>query len=113
MPRTTVFTPDWPFYAVVAHVIFWIVSALFVLGCVAGYFGFIGGQAVVTLFWLIIISAFALGLTAAFSGRLYIGNQVFSRTPMVGPSARMAGMIYAALAAFIMFFAYGLMQLGH
>ena len=74
MAKAPVFTPEWPFYSVAAHVIFWSVSAMFFLSCIALYAGWIGGQAVVTLFWLTIGSAFALGLTAAFSGRLYVGN---------------------------------------
>jgi hypothetical protein len=111
MPKRPVFTPEWPLYAVMAHIFFWGVSALFILSCIAGYAGLIGGQAVVSLFWLTIVSAFALGLTAAFSGCLYVGNQVFSRRPMLGWAARSAGMIFAALAAFLMFFAYGLLHM--
>ena len=111
MPRGPVFTPDWPRYAMIVHVLHWLVSALFVLGCVAGYIGLIGGQAVISLFWLTMVSAFALGCVAAFSGRLYVGNQVFSRRPLVGWPARIAGMICVALVGFIMFFAFGLLHL--
>ena len=109
MPGKPVFTPEWPLYSVIAHIAFWGVSAIFILSCIAGYAGLIGGQVVISLFWLTIVSVFALGLTAAFSGRLYVGNQVFSRKPMIGQIARLAGLIYAALAAFVMFFAYGLL----
>ena len=109
MPKGPVFTPDWPRYAVVAHVVFWSVSALFILGCIVGYGGSIGGQVVIWCFWMMIASAFALCLAAALSGRLYVGNQVFSRRPLVGWVARSAAMILAALIAFLTFFAYGLL----
>jgi hypothetical protein len=111
MPKGPVFTPEWPRYAVVAHVVFWSVSALFILGCIAGYGGLIGGQVVIFLFWMLMASAFALCLAAAFSGRLYIGNQVFSRRPLVGWVARSAATILAALIAFVAFFAYGLLYM--
>ncbi len=111
MAKGPVFTPEWPRYAVWAHVVCWTVSALFLLSCVAGYGGLIGGQVVISLFWLTIASAFGLSLAAAFSGRLYVGNQVFSRRPIVGWVARSVGVILAAVTAFIMFFAYGLLYM--
>lgn len=111
MPRRPVFTPEWPPYSVVAHVVFWGVSALFILSCLGVYVGLISGQVAVSLFWLAIVSAFALGLAAAFSGRLYVGNQVFSRNPLVGWTARLAGLVYSALTAFVMLFAYGLLHM--
>ncbi len=111
MPKGPIFTSEWPRYAVVAHVVFWSVSALFFLSCLAGYGGLIGGQVVVALFWVTIVSAFALSLAAAFSGRLYVGNQVFSRRPIIGWVARSLGVTFAALTAFIMIFAYGLLYM--
>jgi hypothetical protein len=115
MQRTPVFTSDWPSYAFAAHVICWSASMLFLLSCIAGYFGLIGGQAVFVLLWLTLASGFALGLTAVFSGRLYWGNQVFSKTPspLIGWTARLAGMIVTGLFAFIMFFTYGIFSIGH
>lgn len=112
MAKKPVFTPDWPFYAVAAHVVLWIVSTLFILSWPVAYVGYVGGQTVITLFWLTIVSALVVGISAAFSGRLYVGNQVLWRTPMVGWSARLAGMIFAGLTIFIMFFAYGISQIG-
>lgn len=107
MARRPVFTPEWPRYAVTAHVVFWSASTLFVISCIAGYAGLIGGQVAIFLFWPFIGSALALCLSGVFSGRLYFGNQVFSRRPMVGWVARLTGMVFAAIVTFVMFFAYG------
>lgn len=109
MPLRSLFTPDWPRYAVVAHVVFWGVSGLFLVSCVAGYAGLVGGRIVIALFWGTTIAAFLLGLAGAVSGRLYVGNQVFSRTPLTGWPARMSGLVVSAAVSLIMFFAYGLM----
>lgn len=109
MPRSPVFTPDWPLYAVMAHVVFWSVSTLFALSCITGYAGLIGGQVIIALFWLFFVSGFALCLSGVFSGRLYIGNQVFSRRPLVGWPARLTGMALTPIFAFVMWFVYGLL----
>lgn len=111
MPKGPVFPPEWPRYAVVAHVVFWSASAVFILSCIAGYGGMIGGHIVVTLFWVMLASAFVLCLAAVLSARLYVGNQVFMRRSLVGWAARLAGMILAAATAFIMLFAYGLLYM--
>jgi hypothetical protein len=50
MPSQPIFSPDWPRYAVAAHVLFWIVSTLFLASCLAGYLGMIGGQIAMSLF---------------------------------------------------------------
>ncbi len=112
MPLRSPFTSDWPRYAVAAHVLFWSVSAVFLVSCLAGYAGMVGGQIVLSLFWGTIIAAFLLGVSGAASGRLYVGNQVFSRTPLTGWTARVWGLAVSAAASLLMFFAYGLMQLG-
>lgn len=108
MPSRSTFTPDWPRYAVVAHVLFWSVSAFFLASCLAGYAGLVGGQIVVSLFWVTIIAAFLLGVAAVASGRLYVGNQVFSRTPLTGWPARLWGLVVSASTVLLMLFAYAL-----
>ncbi len=110
MPLRSPFDAGWPRYAVASHVLFWSTAAAFLLSCVGGYAGLIGGQIVISLFWFWIASGFLLGLAASFSGKLYIGNQVFRRSPLTGWVARTAGIVVSALAAFIMLFAYGLMH---
>ena len=112
MPLRSPFTSDWPRYAVAAHVVFWGVAALFLASCLAGYAGLVGGQIVLSLFWGTIIGTFLLGVAGAASGRLYVGNQVFSRKPLTGWPARVWGLVVSAAASLIMFFAYALMQLG-
>jgi hypothetical protein len=112
MPSQPIFSPDWPRYAVAAHILFWIVSMLFLASCVAGYLGMIGGQIALSLFWGAIVAAFLFGLAAIASGRMYVGNQVFRRRPLNGVSARLYGLAVSAGAALLLWFAYGLMQLG-
>jgi hypothetical protein len=102
------FDSTWPRYAVVAHVLFWGISATFIISCILGYAGMMQGQMVITLFWLWILSAFVLGFSAILSAKLYHGNQVFRRAPMQDMSARIIGFVVAAAAALLMFFAYGL-----
>jgi hypothetical protein len=109
MAKGPVFTPEWPRYAVLAHIVFWGVSALFLLSCIAGYAGLIGGQIVIILFWLFFVSGFALCLSSVFSGRLYVGNQVFARQPLIGWAARLTGIALTPLFAFVMWFVYGLL----
>ena len=52
------------------------------------------------------------GVAGAASGRLYVGNQVFSRTPLTGWPARLSGLVVSVAVSLVMFFACGLMQLG-
>lgn len=111
MPLRSLFDADWPRYAVSAHVLFWSSSAAFLLSCLGGYAGLIGGQIVITLFWLWIAAGLLLGLAATFSGKIYIGNQVFRRSPLTGWVARTAGVVVSAMAAVIMLMAYLLLHL--
>ena len=108
MPLQPLFTADWPRYIVAAHVLFWSVSAVFLVSCLGGVAGLIGGQIILWLFWSAVASAFLLGLAATCSGKLYVGNQVFRRTPMTGWAARAMGIVVCSMAAFLMLLAYGL-----
>ena len=112
MQKAPVFTPGWPLYAVIAHVFTWSISTLLILASIAGYAGIVGGITVISLIGMTILSGFALSLSAVFSGRLYIGNQLFSRKPLLGVPARLAGIFLTGLFAFIAYFFYGLMLLG-
>jgi hypothetical protein len=108
-----VFTEEWPRYAVVAHVLFWATSALFFGACAAAFFKALPFEVAVMLFLAWVISVSILGIAAACSGKLYRGDQVLSRTPMTGLSARIAGTMATLSALILLVFAYGLTQIGH
>lgn len=109
MRLRSLFKPDWPRYAVAAHLLFWSASALFLISCVAGYnMGLVGVQLVISLFWATMFVGFLLGLAGAASGFLYVGNQVFRRTPLTGWFARLYGMAVSASTLMFLFFAYAL-----
>ena len=104
------FSADWPRYAVAAQIAFWASSALFLAGCIAGFAGFASAQAISPLFFIWILTAIIVGATAVCSGMLYIGKQVFARTPTTGWSARIAGAFAAVGGTAIIAFAYLLSQ---
>jgi hypothetical protein len=107
------FTADWPRYAVAAHILFWATSALLfcaILAACAKVFSF-GPAAILFLAW--ILSGSILGAAAACSGKLYTGDRVFSRKPITGWPARIAGTLALLSTAILLVFAYGLMQMAH
>lgn len=106
------FSPDWPRYAIAAHIVFWTASGVFLVSCLGGFAGIVGGGIIIGLLWSFIASAFLLGLAATFSGRLYVGNQVFRGTPTTGWLARLMGMLVAGSSALLMSFADALLFWG-
>jgi hypothetical protein len=110
-PERVLFTADWPRYAVAAHIAFWGSAAVsLVTGCgaIAGLF-----PSRIALWSLgsAVIAGFVLGVSALTSGRLYVGNQVFDRTPTTGWAARLCGAFISLGAAGLIFFAYALTQM--
>jgi hypothetical protein len=108
-----IFTADWPFYAKAAHVLFWATSALFLAACVAAVLKALPAQIAIVLFFVWIISGSMLGAAAACSGKLYTGDRVFSRKPITGWPARIAGMLALLPTAALLILAYGLTQISH
>ena len=109
-PLRPLFTADWPRYAVAAHVVFWVWSALFLAGLIGGFAKLVPGQIVGWLFCIEIVTALILGASAVCSGKLYAGRQVFARTPATGWPARIAGTFVVLGTAALILFAYGLSQ---
>jgi hypothetical protein len=105
-----IFTSDWPSYAVTAHIVFWTSSALLAAGCIGGFAKLVSAQVIVGLLWIEIGAGFLLGAAAMCSGMLYVGNQVFARTPTTGWPARIAGAFVLVGTSALLFFAYGLTQ---
>ena len=105
------FPAGWPGYAKAAHIAFWAVSAAFVLSIAGGIFRIISANVAILLFGLWLVAAAVLGAAAMFSAKLYYGNQVFSRTPLEGWPARLAGGYVLAGASAFLFFAYALLQM--
>lgn len=101
------FTPDWPRYAVAAHVVFWSSSALLLIGIIAGVAGAVRADYVLWLLAVWISTVFIVGVAALFSGKLYVSGQVFTRTPTTGWAARVYGAFVAVSAAVLMLLAYG------
>lgn len=108
--KPSLFPADWPLYAVAAHIGFWVSSLLFAMGIIAAFVNVGTAQIVAFLFFIWIAAALLLGASAVWSGRLYIGNQIFSRTPTTGWPARIAGAFLFTCAGAILLFAYALTQ---
>jgi hypothetical protein len=107
------FTADRPRYAVAAHILFWATSALLlcaVLTACAKVFSF-GPAGILFLAW--VLSGSILGAAAACSGKLYTGDRVFSRKPITGWPARIAGTVALLSTAILLVFSYGLTQIAH
>jgi hypothetical protein len=108
-----IFTADWPRYAKAVHIVFWATSALLLLACAGAYAGIVPAALALTLFIGWLVAVLLMGGAAVCSGKLYRGDQVLRRQPMTGLSARIAGAMVALAALTLLFFAYGLSQLGH
>jgi hypothetical protein len=104
-----VFSAEWPKYAVAAHVLFWAVSACLVAGLVLALTTDLALAHInISLFLLVLVSNLAMGVSAACSGLLYCGNQVFARTPMTGWRARATGIAVALASGGLILFGYAL-----
>lgn len=108
MGDQTLFDSSWPRYAIAGHRVFWAASSLLVAGCIGAFAGLISGQTFVWLFWSELAASFLLGMAAIFSGKLYVGIQVLTRTPLNGWTARAVGFFVSASAATLILFAYAL-----
>ena len=110
--RNPLFTADWPRYAMAAHIVFWAVSAVFLASCAGAVAGILPAGTALFLFAIWMVTAGLLGTAAACSGKLYVGNQVFSRTPLTGWPARLAGGLVSAGATSLILFGYAITFLG-
>jgi hypothetical protein len=108
MPPHPLFTADWPRYAIAAHISFWIASGLLLVALAAALLGLASGQTTVSLFLLWASAGLLLSVSAIFSGKLYVGNQVFSATPTTGTAARIRGLVIAAMTGALLLFGYSL-----
>lgn len=108
MGDRSLFDSAWPRYAIASHIAFWASSFFLVAACLGSFAALIHSQIIIWLFWLWLATSFQLGVTAMLSGRLYVGNQVFSRTPLKGWPARAVGGITSILASALIVFAYSL-----
>jgi len=96
---------------VAAHIAFWGASAA-LLSAICG--GIAGLVPTYLIFWLLgwtLVAAFALGVSALTCGRLYVGNQVFDRTPTTGWAARLYGALVSLASGSLVLFAYALTQI--
>lgn len=108
--RRPLFTSDWPRYAIAAHVVFWLTSAVFLTSGIASLAGAIRTERSFFMFALWIVTVALVGAAAVCSGKLYSGNQVFSREPTTGWPARGLGAVVFLAAAALIIFGYGLTQ---
>lgn len=102
------FSSDWPRYAIAAHIVFWAASALMIVTGLAAFAGLVSRQLFIWFLWLWIISGLALSLAAAYSAKLYVGDQVFKRTPTTGWSARLIGILLSAGIGLLFLYVYAL-----
>ena len=109
--RRPIFTEDWPRYAVAAHIAFWATSGIFLACCLGAVARLVPTGAALLMFQLWIAAAGLLGAAALYSGKLYVGNQVFARRLLTGWSARTAGGFVFAGALVIIFFGYAITQI--
>ena len=100
------FTPDWPRYAILAHLAFWLSSAALVAAIAAGAAGLVPGRVGIFLFVIWLFSALLFGGAALMSGKVYVGKQVFARVPTTGLPARMVGGFVVAAAGALLLFGY-------
>ncbi len=108
------FTPDWPRYAILAHLAFWLSSAALVAAIAAGAAALVSASVGIFIFITWLFTAFSLGCAALISGRIYVGNQIFTRTPTTGAPARTVGGFVAGSAGALLFFGYALTTMnGH
>jgi hypothetical protein len=89
--RQPVFTPDWPAYAVAAHMAFWVTTALMTFGWFGAAYRIVEPHVAIKLFFVWLAATAALGLSAMASGKLYRATNVFSRKPFVGRPAKLSG----------------------
>lgn len=106
--KRPLFGPDWPRYAVAAHVVFWLTSAVFLASCVAAFAGALRPDRAFIMFVFWIIAGMLVGVAAMFSGRLYVGNQIFSREPTTGWLARLYGAFLFLCAAVLLYLGYAI-----
>lgn len=106
------FTSDWPRYAIAAHIVFWLTSAVFLLTCVGAIAGLMRAERAFVMLAIWLVSCAFIGASALFSGKLYSGHQVFSRAPMTGWSARVLGALVLLSSATILLLGYGLLSVG-
>lgn len=106
--KPPLFSSDWPRYAKGAHVAFWVISAALATSCLAGWGGFGSARIAIWMFIVWLVAAAVLGGSALCSGRLYVGNQVLARAPLVGWPARTAGGFVVAGAALLLWVVFGL-----
>lgn len=107
------FSSDWPRYAIASHVVFWLTSAVFLLTCVGAIAGLMRAERAFFMLAIWLVSGVLVGASALFSGRLYIGNQVFSREPTTGWSAKVFGALILLSAGALFLFGYGLSTVRH
>ncbi|PPD07827.1 MAG: hypothetical protein CTY28_08335 [Hyphomicrobium sp.] len=101
-----IFTADWPPYAIAAHIIYWLASAVLLGACAAFYFQIVpaGKLALSLILWFVSLSIY--GAAAACSGRHYTVFRVFYRKPINGWRARVNGIV-CLLTAVSMFLLCG------
>lgn len=111
--RRPLFTSDWPRYAIAAHIVFWLTSAVFLLTCAGAIAGLVRVERAFFMLAIWIVASLLVGASALFSGRLYMGNQVFPREPTTGWAARVVGAFLFLAAAVLLLFGYGLLMVRH
>lgn len=108
------FTPDWPRYAILAHLASWLSSAALVAAIAAGAAGLVSASVAIFVFVVWLFTALLLGGAALMSGKVYLSGQVFARVPTTGLPARMVGGFLVAAAGALLFFGYALTTMnGH
>jgi len=106
--KRPIFGPEWPRYAIAAHVIFWLTSAVFLASCVAAFAGAQRPDRSFIMFVIWIVAGLLIGAAAMCSGKLYFGNQIFAREPTTGWSARLAGAFLFLCAAVLLYLGYAI-----
>ncbi|MGL5361930.1 MAG: hypothetical protein ACRDBH_03560 [Bosea sp. (in: a-proteobacteria)] len=91
------------------HIAFWSVSAIGLAALAANLFGFGPREYILWLFFAWIVTGFLMGVSALASGKIYIGNQVFSKEPTTGWVARMVGAVLFVSVGLLMWFFFGLL----
>lgn len=103
------FTNDWPQYAVWANIAFWIAFILMLSSlAVSAVSGLVTATTNILLFGIVLVAGFCLGVSAVFSGKLYRGNEIFTKTPTTGWLARVYGAFLAAGCAVVLLFGWAL-----